>query len=560
MTPVKEFKILCSLKEVDKNHLWMRPFLDRDGYDILFWGDKGWTPLFFHHHHHLKHKLDHFFHDEHKESHPISLELDDILECLCEKIKELERKLQNTGCDCNCEKEIEELRKEIQKLKENQQDSFECNCDFGTINDRIENLENAIESIPECSCDLSSIENEIKNINIRINNIENSEGPTAPSGSVYPIDLTVYKMDSTEHEYQSSINNDEHKYELSIGLPVRHKVVQENISAGKELKYNGNVIEIYPWYREDFNLDGPIFDDITRVLTGSLRKSLFRYDDNEYAVNKMIFLSDNSVKLYKKEDQSYSIFNERFPNKLPILYNIRSYDDFVINYCRSYNGKNINTVEAQITSKYTNNSLSNVKCVFGGIDNPFNYEFEGIYYKYLFREHLNSQKEDERYIYIRNEFIDTKRVDYNYFYLSEKGVSDLKSGSFYVEMQWDGFKDNLDQTLHRFTLRKIDDLVEITKIVFTDDIEIEIPENTELIEFAPYQVTAYCNMLGHKRIIPIYNPYEKYVEMMNTPRIKIYFKAVNEENVTSEFYFKPKSFKIFSNVWTEVVDVSKLFE
>lgn len=38
-------KILKSYKEVDKNHLWLRPFLDKDGYDLLYFGANGWTPL-----------------------------------------------------------------------------------------------------------------------------------------------------------------------------------------------------------------------------------------------------------------------------------------------------------------------------------------------------------------------------------------------------------------------------------------------------------------------------------------------------------------------------------
>lgn len=42
---LQEKRILCDVKEPDKNHLWLRPRLDRDGYDLLYWGSKGWTPL-----------------------------------------------------------------------------------------------------------------------------------------------------------------------------------------------------------------------------------------------------------------------------------------------------------------------------------------------------------------------------------------------------------------------------------------------------------------------------------------------------------------------------------
>lgn len=42
---IKEKRILCSVKEPDKNHLWLRPYLDRDGYELLYFGVNGWTPL-----------------------------------------------------------------------------------------------------------------------------------------------------------------------------------------------------------------------------------------------------------------------------------------------------------------------------------------------------------------------------------------------------------------------------------------------------------------------------------------------------------------------------------
>lgn len=42
---LQEKRILCDVKEPDKNHLWLRPRLDRDGYDLLYWGADGWIPL-----------------------------------------------------------------------------------------------------------------------------------------------------------------------------------------------------------------------------------------------------------------------------------------------------------------------------------------------------------------------------------------------------------------------------------------------------------------------------------------------------------------------------------
>ena len=42
---LQEKRILCDVEEPDKNHLWLRPRLDRDGYDLLYWGANGWTPL-----------------------------------------------------------------------------------------------------------------------------------------------------------------------------------------------------------------------------------------------------------------------------------------------------------------------------------------------------------------------------------------------------------------------------------------------------------------------------------------------------------------------------------
>lgn len=42
---LQEKRILCTIKEPDKNHLWLRPKLDQDGYDLLYWGAEGWTHL-----------------------------------------------------------------------------------------------------------------------------------------------------------------------------------------------------------------------------------------------------------------------------------------------------------------------------------------------------------------------------------------------------------------------------------------------------------------------------------------------------------------------------------
>lgn len=38
-------EIYLSHREPDKHLLWLRPKLDRDGYDLLYWGAYGWTPL-----------------------------------------------------------------------------------------------------------------------------------------------------------------------------------------------------------------------------------------------------------------------------------------------------------------------------------------------------------------------------------------------------------------------------------------------------------------------------------------------------------------------------------
>lgn len=38
-------QIILSYKEVDKNCIWMRPFLDKEGYEFLYFGSEGWMPL-----------------------------------------------------------------------------------------------------------------------------------------------------------------------------------------------------------------------------------------------------------------------------------------------------------------------------------------------------------------------------------------------------------------------------------------------------------------------------------------------------------------------------------
>lgn len=38
-------RIYLSHKEPSKELLWLRPKLDEEGYDLLYWGSNGWTPL-----------------------------------------------------------------------------------------------------------------------------------------------------------------------------------------------------------------------------------------------------------------------------------------------------------------------------------------------------------------------------------------------------------------------------------------------------------------------------------------------------------------------------------
>lgn len=42
---LQEKRILCTVEEPDKNHLWLRPRLTREGFDLLYFGANGWTPL-----------------------------------------------------------------------------------------------------------------------------------------------------------------------------------------------------------------------------------------------------------------------------------------------------------------------------------------------------------------------------------------------------------------------------------------------------------------------------------------------------------------------------------
>lgn len=46
MAFVKELKVLLSHKEVDKNHLWLKPRTDCPGFDLLIYNADGWEPLF----------------------------------------------------------------------------------------------------------------------------------------------------------------------------------------------------------------------------------------------------------------------------------------------------------------------------------------------------------------------------------------------------------------------------------------------------------------------------------------------------------------------------------
>lgn len=42
---LQEKKILCTTEEPDRNHLWLKPRLTEDGFDLLYFGVNGWTPL-----------------------------------------------------------------------------------------------------------------------------------------------------------------------------------------------------------------------------------------------------------------------------------------------------------------------------------------------------------------------------------------------------------------------------------------------------------------------------------------------------------------------------------
>lgn len=40
-----DVKIICSNKEPFKKHLWLRPYIDKEGYELLYFSSKGWVPL-----------------------------------------------------------------------------------------------------------------------------------------------------------------------------------------------------------------------------------------------------------------------------------------------------------------------------------------------------------------------------------------------------------------------------------------------------------------------------------------------------------------------------------
>ena len=40
-----KIEIYLSHKEPNKNLLWLRPYLNKDGYELLYFGVNGWTPL-----------------------------------------------------------------------------------------------------------------------------------------------------------------------------------------------------------------------------------------------------------------------------------------------------------------------------------------------------------------------------------------------------------------------------------------------------------------------------------------------------------------------------------
>lgn len=40
-----EIKVILSYKEIDRNYLWLKPRVGECGYDLLYFGCNGWTPL-----------------------------------------------------------------------------------------------------------------------------------------------------------------------------------------------------------------------------------------------------------------------------------------------------------------------------------------------------------------------------------------------------------------------------------------------------------------------------------------------------------------------------------
>lgn len=63
---VQNVNIFLSRKEIDKSHLWLRPFEGQDGYELLYYGANGWTPLLPTEHKHLFCKADELLEDHKK--------------------------------------------------------------------------------------------------------------------------------------------------------------------------------------------------------------------------------------------------------------------------------------------------------------------------------------------------------------------------------------------------------------------------------------------------------------------------------------------------------------
>ena len=536
MTPVKEYKILCSIKEVDKNHLWMRPFLDRDGYDILFWGDKGWTPLFFHNHHHLKHKLDHFFHDEHKDAHPISLELDDILECLCEKIKELERKLQNNGCDCkDYDEEIAELRMEIQRLKENQNDSSGCDCDLSSINEKIKEIENKLNQ------------------------------SSGTSGETYPIDAIVYEHNENIPKVYSNINHEEKKYDLQIGLPIRHTVSYDTFD--KRIDYGNFIIYVINLYKDKSFLS-QINNIKTRIFLLEsypyLGKSSTEYKDN---LGKYIYLffSDNCYEFYKRDDGS---LYEGLPFINTTLRRLNFYEDFRIDYLDFNKHLYIDLLKLSEI-----NMLIGHKVIFSaGSDFLKDKKIENNYV--CFDSYEVKPNENDFFVRIYEDFVESDLEPT--VYLSETGKEALSKGDFYIKYDLHGYlnKERVGESndsLKRFLLKIYNTSFVIKKIKFegTRDYEFDVnikaePFDGSIFEFAPYQITYYSREAEqhtnkHDHMIPIVSSieslYENWDDIINAESVSIYFQSdVPPDNISID------NFKIVSGTFYNYNSIVNLLD